>query len=123
MKFAVVNPANWDGELVAHSASQRTRLCEREVVRIRRHAAAHEARLAQNELPVVLIAQANRFAQSTDHVARRPFPADGRSLLIDFHNGLADQHLALVQQNVRRRVRILSWRAASGGMVRTAVRR
>jgi hypothetical protein len=33
-------------------------------MRIRRRAAAYQARLPQHELPVVFIAQANRFAQS-----------------------------------------------------------
>ena len=122
MQFAVMDPADRDGELITHSAAQCTWLCEREVVRIRRHAAADKAWLPQNELPVVLIAQANGFAQSTDHIARRPFPADGRSLLAGFDNGPADQHLALIQQRVRRRLRILSWRAATGRTVRGAVR-
>ena len=40
-------------------------------MRIRRHAAAHEARLSQHESPVILIAQANRFSQSTDCIAAR----------------------------------------------------
>jgi hypothetical protein len=72
MKLAVVDPANRDDEFVAHSVSKRTRLGKREVMRIRRHAAAHKTRLPQHELPVVLIAQANGFAQSTDHRAARP---------------------------------------------------
>ena len=71
MKLAVMNPADRDRELVTHSASKRARLCKREVMRIRRHAAAHKAWLPQHEFPVVLIAQANRFAQSTDCVAAR----------------------------------------------------
>ena len=57
----MVDPADWDGELVAYSASECTRLGKGEVMRIRRHAAAHEAGLPQHELPVVLIAQANRL--------------------------------------------------------------
>jgi hypothetical protein len=56
MKFAVMDPTDRDNELVAHSAAQRTRLRKGEVVGIRWHAAAHQARLPQNELPVVLIA-------------------------------------------------------------------
>ena len=122
MKFAVVNPADWDSELVAHSASQCTRLCKREVVRVRWHAAAHKTGLPQQEFAVVLIAQANRLAQSTDQVASRPFPANGRRLLVGFDNGPADQHPALVRQSVRRRVRILSCRAATDRTVRGAVR-
>ena len=76
MKLAVMDPANRDGELVAHSASECTWLRKGEVMRIRRHAAAHQTGLPQHELPVVLIAQANRFAQSTGlHLRRDRFPA------------------------------------------------
>jgi hypothetical protein len=57
MKLAVMDAANRDGELVAHSVSKPTRLGTREVMRIRRHAAAHKTRLPQYELPVLLIAQ------------------------------------------------------------------
>jgi len=67
MELTVVDPADRDDEFVAHSAPECARLCEGEVVRIRRHAAADEARLAQYESSVVLIAQANRFSQ-TDYV-------------------------------------------------------
>ena len=56
MKLAVVDPADRDRELVADSASKRARLCKREVMRIRRHAAAHKAWLPQHESPVILIA-------------------------------------------------------------------
>src|SRR2546422_11188848 len=56
MKLAVMDPANRDGELIAHSASKGPRLCKREVVRIRRHSAAHKARLPSHELPMILIA-------------------------------------------------------------------
>jgi hypothetical protein len=66
MQLAMMDAANRDGELVAHSASQCKRLCKREVVRIRRHAAAHKTGLPQNEPPVVLIAQANRFEARPD---------------------------------------------------------
>src|SRR5262245_11342695 len=93
MKLAVMDPANRDGELVAHSVSKRTRLGKREVMRIRRHAATHKTRLPQYEFPVVLIAQADRFAQSADHPTARsllgrrraearedfPLPRAGRS--------------------------------------------
>ena len=67
MELAVMGPADRDDELIAHSASERPRLGKREVVRVRRHPAAHEAGLPQHESAVVLIAQANRFAaQSLD---------------------------------------------------------
>ena len=66
MELAVVGPANGDDEFVAYLSSERARLCAGEVMRIRRNAAADKARLPQNELPVVLIAQANRLAQTPD---------------------------------------------------------
>ena len=66
MQLPVMEPADWDDELVAHSASERPWLGKREVVRVRRHAAAHQAGLPQHESSVVLIAQPNRFAQSLD---------------------------------------------------------
>ena len=54
-------------------APECTRLCKGEMMRIRRHAAAHEARLSQHVAPVILIAQANRFSQSTDCIAAKSF--------------------------------------------------
>src|SRR5712692_8794804 len=71
MQFAVMDPADRDDEFVAHTASECTRLCKGEVMRIRGHATAHEARLSQHESPVILIAEANRFSQSTDCIAAR----------------------------------------------------
>ncbi len=62
MKLPVMDPANRDGKLVAHSASECTRLGKGEVMRVRWHATAHQARLPQNEFSVLFIAQANRFA-------------------------------------------------------------
>ena len=81
MKFAVMDPANRDGELVAHSVSKRTRLGKREVMRIRRRAAAHKTSLQLHELPVVLVAQTDRFTQSMDHPAARSFAGHHRSFL------------------------------------------
>ena len=66
MQLAVMKPADWDDELVAHSASEGPWLGKCEVVRVRRHTAAHEAGLPQHESAVVLIPQADRFAQSLD---------------------------------------------------------
>jgi hypothetical protein len=66
MELAVVGPANWDDEFVAYPSSECAGLCEGEVMRIRRHAAAHEAGLSQHEFPMVLITQANRLAQTAD---------------------------------------------------------
>jgi len=66
MELAVVGPANRDDEFVAYPSSECARLCEGEMMRIRRHPAADKAGLPQHELPVVLIAQANRLAQTAD---------------------------------------------------------
>ena len=66
MELAVVGPANRDDEFVAYPSSERARLGKGEVMRIRRHAAAHKTGLPQHEFPVVLIAQANRFTQTAD---------------------------------------------------------
>ena len=41
MKFAVMDPTDRNDELVAHSASQGTRLYKGQMVRIRWHPAAH----------------------------------------------------------------------------------
>ena len=66
MQLAVVDPTDRDDELVAYSTSECAGLCEGEVMGVRGHAAADEARLPQHESSVVLIAQANRFAQGLD---------------------------------------------------------
>src|SRR5882724_12565412 len=71
MQLAMMHPADRDDELVAHSAPKCAGLCEREVMRVGGHAAAHQARLSQHESPVILIAQPNRFSQSTDCIAAR----------------------------------------------------
>ena len=63
MKLVVVDPANRDRELVAYPAAECARLGKGEVVRIRRHAPAHEAGLPEHEIPVIPVAKANRFAQ------------------------------------------------------------
>ena len=67
----MMDSADRDDELVAYSTSERPGLCEGQVMRIRRHPAAHQAGLAQYEFSVVLVAQANRFSQRTDYVAAR----------------------------------------------------
>ena len=66
MQRAVMEPADGNDEFVAHSPSESPRLGKREVVRVRRHTAADEAGLPQHESAVVLIAQANRFAEGLD---------------------------------------------------------
>ena len=66
MQLAMVDPTDRYGELVAHASSECTRLCKREVMRIRGDAAAHKAGLPEHEPAVLLIAQANRFASKHD---------------------------------------------------------
>ena len=66
MQLAVMGPADRHDELIAHSAPECARLREGEVMRVGRHAPAHKARLPQHEPSVVLIAQANGFAQGLD---------------------------------------------------------
>ena len=73
MQLAVMNPTNWDGELVADSVSKCAQLGKREVMRVRRRSTAHKAWLPRHELPVFLIAQANRFTQRTDCAIARCF--------------------------------------------------
>src|SRR5262245_2293117 len=105
MKLAVMDPANRDGELVAHSISKRTRLGKREVMRIRWYAAAHKTRLPEDELPVALIAQADGFAQSTDHPAARSLFGPRRSFLAGVRVRSASEYEILVGYSVRRPVR------------------
>ena len=66
MQLTVMHPADRDDEFVAYPTSECARLCEGEVMRVRWYAAAYEACLPQHESSVVLIAQANRFAQRLD---------------------------------------------------------
>ena len=81
MKLAVVDPTNRDGELIADSLSECTRLHIREVMRVRRRPAAYKARLSGHELPVLLIAQANRLAQGADCAIARRLTGRFRSFL------------------------------------------
>ena len=105
MKLAVMDPANRDGELVAHSVSKPTRLGKREVMRIRRHAAAYKTRLPQHEFPVVLIAQADGFAQNTDHPAARSLFEPRQSFLAGVRVRSASEYEVLVGDRMRRPVR------------------
>src|ERR1700730_17670643 len=105
MQFAVMNPADRNCELVAHSASECTRLCKGEVMRIRRHAAEHKARLPQENPEVVLIAQANRFAQSTHWAAASPFLGQLGSFLARACVSPAGGYRALVRDSTRRPAR------------------
>src|SRR5439155_3794832 len=77
----VVGPTNRDGELIAHSVSKCPRLHKREMMRIRGRPAAYQARLPGDEFPVLLIAQANRFAQSPDCAIARRLTGQFRSFL------------------------------------------
>src|SRR5215469_13827446 len=81
MKLAVVGPTNRDGELITDSVSECTRLHKREVMRIRWRAATYNARLPGHELPVLLIAQANRFAEGADCALARGLTGRFRSFL------------------------------------------
>ena len=81
MKLAVVDPTNRDGELIADSASEGTRLHKRQVMRIRRRSAADKACLPGHELPVLLIAHANRFPQGADCALARGLTGYFRSFL------------------------------------------
>ena len=85
---------------VAYASAERTRLSKREVMRIRRHAAAHKAWLPQYELPVILIAQPNRFAQNTDGAAARPFSGVGCRLLAGACIRLARAYRTLVRDSM-----------------------
>src|SRR5262245_19378298 len=98
----MVDSADRYDELVAHTAPECTRLCKGEMMRIRRHAAAHEARLSQHESPVMLIAQANRFSQSSDRIAARLlFGGPDRSFLPGIRVRRTG-HPGLVRDSMRR---------------------
>src|SRR2546429_581368 len=91
MQLAMMDSADRNGELVAHASSECTRLYKREVMRIRRHPAAHKTGLPEHEPAMLLITQANRFTQSMHCAAAIPFldlacacvrPADGHRTLV-----------------------------------------
>src|SRR5262249_26452005 len=90
-----MDATQWDCELVTDPAAQRRGLDKPKVVGIRRRPAAHQAWLPGDELSVLLIAQANRFAQRTDGVLmrgltglRRDFLANGRIRPTGGHHAL-----------------------------------
>jgi len=91
-----MDAADRHDELVADSAPKCARLCKGEVMRVRWHAAAHKACLPQYESAVVLVAQANRLAQSTHCTSAWPLPGDSRSLLTPDGIGQAGRHYALI---------------------------
>src|SRR4029077_12999260 len=98
----MVDSADRDDELVAHTAPECTRLCKGEMMRIRRHAAAHEAGLSQHETPVILIAQANRFSQSTDCIAARLLFGDRHRCFLAGSRVRRAGHPGLLRDSMRR---------------------
>src|SRR3984893_3478817 len=102
MQLSMVDSANRDDELVAHTAPECARLCKGEMMRIRGHAAAHEARLSQHESPVILIAQANRFSQSTDCIAARLLLAGPHRCFLAATRIRRGGHPGLVRGSMRR---------------------
>jgi hypothetical protein len=81
VKLTVVAATQWYRELVTDPAAQRTRLDKPKVMGVRRRSAAHKTWLPGDELPVLLIARANRFAQRTDWLIARRFTGPCRSFL------------------------------------------
>ena len=59
MNFAMMQPTNRHGELIAHLAPERIGLGKAQVMRVGGFAAADQARLARHELAVLLVAQAD----------------------------------------------------------------
>src|SRR6266478_5244485 len=102
MQLSMVDSANRNDELVAHTAPECTRLCKGEMMRIRGHAAAHEARLSQHESPVILIAQANRFSQSADGIAARLLLAGPHRCFLAGTRVRRAGHSGLVRDSMRR---------------------
>jgi hypothetical protein len=84
VKLSVMDATQRYCELVTDTPPQRIRLNKPKVMRVGRRSAANQAWLPGDELSVLLIAQANRFAQGTDCALvsgftglRRNFPASG----------------------------------------------
>src|SRR4029077_3976671 len=102
MYLSMVDSADRDDELVAHTAPECTRLCKGEMMRIRRHAATHEARLSQHESPMILIAQANRFSQSTDYIAARLLFGGPHRCFLAGSRGRCAGHPSLLRDGMRR---------------------
>ena len=68
MQLAVMDPADRDGEFIAHPSSECTRLSIGEMMRVGWDATTHKARLPEHEPAVLLIAQPNRFAERMQHL-------------------------------------------------------
>ncbi len=63
VKLTMMDPAERDGELIAHLAAQRARLCETKMVRVGGTSSTHEARLRGDESPMVFVPLAPHFAK------------------------------------------------------------
>ena len=63
MDLAVMAPAEWHREFVAHLAAERAALGKAEVMRIRRLTAANQARLLGDVSDVLAVTDAARFGQ------------------------------------------------------------
>src|SRR6516165_9374060 len=66
VELPMVQPADRDGEAVAHFPPHRPLLCKFDVVGIRRGAAADQARLGGDKFQMLAIAVAYRFADHRD---------------------------------------------------------
>ena len=72
MHFAVVSSAQGDNKFVAYFAPERPRLREPKMVRIRRLAAAYQARAFGYPFDVHFIAEPSGFWEATARFCRRP---------------------------------------------------
>ena len=71
MEFPVVRPAYGDRELIAHLAAERAGLCEADVMRVGRRAAANDAGLLRDESAVIFVAQSNGLWSDAATARRR----------------------------------------------------
>ena len=69
VELTMMETTNRNRELIADFSSQRSRLGEAKMVRVRRLAAAHDARLLGHEFEVVLVAQPNGLAARVEVTA------------------------------------------------------
>jgi hypothetical protein len=70
MQLAMVETANWDGELVADFSPKRSRLRETKMVRLGRHSPANDAGLPCYEFAMLPVAEANGFSRDAPAAAR-----------------------------------------------------
>ena len=66
VKLTMVEPADWDGEAVAHLASHCLRLSEFDVVGIGGASTANETRLRSNKFQMIAVALAHRLTDDGD---------------------------------------------------------